>query len=581
MTFGYKATAALAAACALVAVGAGLPSRAAAASPRPTVTRLSALHDATWGGLAVTITGTNLAGVRRVTFGSASAQVLSASGATTLVVADPGGRAGTVNVRVTTAAGVSPVTAADRFTYRPPTMGSPINGGWTAYQEQSIDRSFMARAGALSSVPVAPGSSAWTLAMGQSAARRARAWVGLPYSWAGGSTGGPTYGSCYSGDGGGGEFDCRVWGFDCSGLALYGWGRYLSLPHYAASQSAVAGAFRPSPAELEPGDLLFYAGGQASGIGHVVMYIGGGQVVQAYESGHPVMISPVTGMVAMAGRYFGAVRPRSTGRQGTAPTVTGVSAAAGRSAGGDLLTVTGRGFSSATSVVFGGTVVYAFQVLSPSRIRVRVPAHTPGTVDVRVAGAWGTSTATARDRYGYVGLPVVTGATGPAGATGRTAGGDRVTVTGVNFSRVTAVTFAGARGTGVQVVSPTRLTVTTPPHEAGAVAVTVSTAYGVTRPPHVGRFTFVAPPTVALVSPASGPQAGGTRVTVSGASFTGVLQVLFGDVPGTGVRVSSTGTLSALTPPGQPGMVAVTVVTRYGSSAPAGGFTYQPAGPGN
>lgn len=183
---------------------------------------------------------------------------------------------------------------------------------------------------------------------------------------------------------------------------MYGWGRYLSLPHFAASQYSVAGRFRPTLAELEPGDLLFFSGGPSSAIGHVVMYVGRGNVVQAPESGHPVMITSVPQVMSWAGWYAGSVRPTSTGLQGAAPVVTGLSQHSVPSAGAVLITIAGSGFWSATSVLVDNAVGYSFKLISPTRIQIRVPAHAPGLVNIRVAGPWGTSTGTA-GQLTYVG----------------------------------------------------------------------------------------------------------------------------------------------------------------------------------
>ena len=48
-------------------------------------------------------------------------------------------------------------------------------------------------------------------------------------------------------------------------------------------------------AEIQPGDLLFSAGsdGTPSNPGHVVMYLGGGQVIQAPQTGEDVQIDPL------------------------------------------------------------------------------------------------------------------------------------------------------------------------------------------------------------------------------------------------------------------------------------------------
>ena len=54
----------------------------------------------------------------------------------------------------------------------------------------------------------------------------------------------------------------------------------------------------------------------------------------------------------------------------------------------------------------------------------------------------------------------------------------------------------------------------------------VTTPGGTSPVVPAGRFTFQDPPVVASVSPASGPLAGGTVVTLRGTSFTDVSGVL-------------------------------------------------------
>ena len=72
-------------------------------------------------------------------------------------------------------------------------------------------------------------------------------------------------------------------GFDCSGLMMWAWARAgRSLPHSSAAQYSVTR--RISGSDLQPGDLVFYG----SPIHHVAMYIGGGQIVDALNSGTPV-----------------------------------------------------------------------------------------------------------------------------------------------------------------------------------------------------------------------------------------------------------------------------------------------------
>jgi len=107
------------------------------------------------------------------------------------------------------------------------------------------------------------------------AVRDALKFLGVPYVWGGAS---PS-------------------GFDCSGLVLYVFARYgVSLPHFAAYQAQMGTAV--SESQLEPGDLVFFG----APIHHVVMYIGGGMVVQAEETGTNVMDTPVPPGAFGAGR---------------------------------------------------------------------------------------------------------------------------------------------------------------------------------------------------------------------------------------------------------------------------------------
>ncbi|SCL69595.1 C40 family peptidase [Micromonospora chersina] len=71
-------------------------------------------------------------------------------------------------------------------------------------------------------------------------------------------------------------------GYDCSGLTLAAWrAAGKSLPHNAAMQWDATS--RISRSSLQAGDLVFY-----SGLGHVALYVGGGQVIDAPSAGRNV-----------------------------------------------------------------------------------------------------------------------------------------------------------------------------------------------------------------------------------------------------------------------------------------------------
>ncbi|MCI3928806.1 C40 family peptidase [Streptomyces sp. AN091965] len=114
----------------------------------------------------------------------------------------------------------------------------------------------------------------------------ARGQLGLPYIWGGD---GPTAGDP---------------GFDCSGLTKAAYAAAgLTLPRTAEQQFA-RGPHVIKGRRLEPGDLVFY--GSIGRIGHVGLYIGGGQMIHAPRRGAPIQISPYR---YGGDRYVGATRP--------------------------------------------------------------------------------------------------------------------------------------------------------------------------------------------------------------------------------------------------------------------------------
>ncbi|HET7487137.1 MAG TPA: IPT/TIG domain-containing protein [Acidimicrobiales bacterium] len=87
------------------------------------------------------------------------------------------------------------------------------------------------------------------------------------------------------------------------------------------------------------------------------------------------------------------------------PTVTGVTAASGSTAGGATVTVTGTGLTTVATVTFGevaGTNVAHDPDLPDTRLTVTVPAHAAGGVDVTVTGPAGRSPVVAAGRFSFV-----------------------------------------------------------------------------------------------------------------------------------------------------------------------------------
>ncbi len=89
-------------------------------------------------------------------------------------------------------------------------------------------------------------------------------------------------------------------GFDCSGFVMYVFNQIgVSLPHNAAAQYGYG--MPVSRDQLQAGDLVFF-----NGLGHVGIYIGGGQFIHSPHTGDVVKISSLTGWYAST--YVGARR---------------------------------------------------------------------------------------------------------------------------------------------------------------------------------------------------------------------------------------------------------------------------------
>jgi IPT/TIG domain/Putative Ig domain len=146
--------------------------------------------------------------------------------------------------------------------------------------------------------------------------------------------------------------------------------------------------------------------------------------------------------------------------------------------------------------------------------------------------------------------------------------GHPVTIDGTGLAGAT-VTIGGVAAT-VTSSSDTELVVTVPdqsPLPNGPLNVDVATAGGVTLPA-VGAFTYAPAPTVNAVSPALIEPGSAPTVTITGAYFTGVTAVYFGDTAATSFTVNSDTTITAVVPSSlSSGTVDTTVLSADGTSA--------------
>ena len=158
-----------------------------------------------------------------------------------------------------------------------------------------------------------------------------------------------------------------------------------------------------------------------------------------------------------------------------APRLTGLSVTQGPASGGTSVTITGDGFTGVTAVDFGAVPAASYVFNGDTSITAVSPSTDAGTVDVTVTTAGGTDAPSAADQFSFVAAPVVTGLSPNSGPV---SGGTVVTISGLNLSAATTVSF-GDSPVGFYVNTDGTLTAF-PPGESSpdTVAVTVTSIGG-------------------------------------------------------------------------------------------------------
>ena len=257
-----------------------------------------------------------------------------------------------------------------------------------------------------------------------------------------------------------------------------------------------------------------------------------------------------------------------------APTIATISPNTGPTTGGFSVIITGTNLDNASAVMFDSVPATGVTVVS-GNINATVPAHAVGAASVTVVTPGGTSNALP---FTYT-LPPAPAVTSLSPVSGTTAGGTVVTITGTNLLGTSAVSFGGSAGTNITNVTNTSLQVTAPAHAAGAVNVQVTTPSGQSPVAAGGTYTYTTTtvPVIASVTPASGPLAGGTVVTITGSGFSGTTLVTFGGVAGTNPTNVTDTSLQVTTPArATAGQVDVIITAAGGTSVTSSvaKFTY-------
>jgi hypothetical protein len=586
----------------------------------PTIKSVNPTSGPAAGGTVVTITGTGFTNATAVSFGNQSASSFNFVSDTKITATSPGGT-GTLDITVTTPAGISPTSAADQFTYGPtvsglspsagPTSGSTsvtitgtgftnatgISFGGTAAKSFTVNSATKITA-------VSPAASAGTVDVtvttpagtSPTGAATKYAYVAPPTVTSVSPTSGPT----------GGGTSVTITGTNLGGATGVRFGNAAAVivsntattivataPSASAGQVDITVTTAGGTSATDSGDQYTYvAAPTVTGINPSTGPAAGGTsvtvtganltgasdvkfgstsaTIKSNTATSIVATSPAgTGTVDVTVTTVGGTSPTSGADQFTyGPTVTSVAPSSGPAAGGTDVVIIGTGLANVTGVTFGSTAATSFTPVSDTRVVAKSPAGT-GTVDITVTTPAGTSPTSAADQFSYA--PAITSLSPSAGPT---AGGTSVKITGVSFSGANAVRFGDTPAKSFNVDGPTQITAVSPPGTAGSVLdVTVVTGAGTSPKIAADRYTYVAAPTIGNVSPTSGPTAGGTSVTITGTNLSAASDVKFGGA--SAVITSNTATTIVATAPAQSaGTVHITVTTAGGTSATANGDQY-------
>ncbi|MBM4353089.1 MAG: hypothetical protein FJ109_04720 [Deltaproteobacteria bacterium] len=259
------------------------------------------------------------------------------------------------------------------------------------------------------------------------------------------------------------------------------------------------------------------------------------------------------------------------------PLLTHVEPAAGPTGGGQTARLLGKWLGPVTHVRFGDQDATIVAVESNS-VTVTVPPGEEGPSDVLAAGTWGWSALAGGYLYFDPAAPA-SGVVAVIPADGPEAGGNLATVFGCDLVQgmVSAVRFGKSPAEIVGVhQDQCSLVVRVPP---GKGNVTVEVDSGGKKFSKPSAYSYVPGPQVLEVQPDAGAASGGTHVHIFGQGFGPEAQILFGPMPAGSVKFVSPQELEAVTPPGSPGLVDVTVVSLSGTARLEDGFLYGVANP--
>lgn len=254
--------------------------------------------------------------------------------------------------------------------------------------------------------------------------------------------------------------------------------------------------------------------------------------------------------------------------------LSGVAPERGLTSGLEEVQLTGGGLSDVVAVLFGDTPALDPFAVSDELLVALSPPHPHGLVDVTVVTADGRRWT----------LPLAFNFADPVQLTavtpeeGHWLGGERLTLHGAGFTEDAVVVVGTRPALAVALIDDNTLSAVTPEGTPGKVDVYVSTGEGVGHLAEGYEYTGVPLPDddadITGISPARGPVAGGTDVTIEGFGFEPGAAVRIGALSATDVVVESDTRIRATTPTGSPGPATVRIIQSGRSAELVAGFRY-------
>ncbi|TVQ99508.1 MAG: hypothetical protein EA398_12240 [Deltaproteobacteria bacterium] len=157
-------------------------------------------------------------------------------------------------------------------------------------------------------------------------------------------------------------------------------------------------------------------------------------------------------------------------------------------------------------------------------------------------------------------------------SSGPSSGGTAIVIRGSGFDFRDDVVINGRLAEAIDVVDEFTIFAMTPPNPAGFYSVRVVGEGRAASLPN--GFRYLEPTTFESIEPGSGPETGGTPVTIRGASFTPETVVTIGGRSAIDVQFMDEETLVALVPAGSPGLADVRISGPNGSAIGEGVFRW-------